>query len=104
MSQDRLAKAVGVTFQQVQKYEKGTNRVSASRLYRIAEALGFDLMYFFADTTDPSRDRDNEHKRLAELGNFAYDIASEVSRIRDDRTKRAVKGLVAAIAADSQGA
>lgn len=47
ISQTRLGQAVGVTFQQVQKYESGTNRVGASNLFRIARALGVDVTYFF---------------------------------------------------------
>ena len=46
-SQTKLAKAVGVTFQQVQKYEKGTNRIAASRLYKLAEILGVPITFFF---------------------------------------------------------
>lgn len=49
VSQQVLAEAVGVTFQQIQKYERGTNRVSASMLYRIAEALGASVAEFFAE-------------------------------------------------------
>jgi transcriptional regulator with XRE-family HTH domain len=41
-----LAKGLGVTFQQVQKYENGTNRVSASRLYDIANVLGMPITFF----------------------------------------------------------
>ncbi len=47
MSQEKLGEALGLTFQQVQKYEKGTNRVSASRLQQIAETLNIPLAYFF---------------------------------------------------------
>ncbi len=47
MSQEHLAAQIGVTFQQLQKYENGTNRVSASRLYGIAKLLGMPLAYFF---------------------------------------------------------
>lgn len=47
MSQGMLGATVGVTFQQMQKYEKGTNRIGASRLLRIAEALGVPVGYFF---------------------------------------------------------
>lgn len=43
MSQEKLAEAIGVTFQQIQKYEKGVNRVSASTLYRIAKTLDVQL-------------------------------------------------------------
>lgn len=47
MSQPELAERVGVTFQQVQKYENGKNRVSAGRLYEIARALGVTIQYFY---------------------------------------------------------
>ena len=47
ISQTKLAEAVGVRFQQVQKYESGANRVSASRLLMIAETLGVPISYFF---------------------------------------------------------
>jgi transcriptional regulator with XRE-family HTH domain len=49
MNQETLAKAIGLTFQQVQKYEGGANRVSASRLAEIAEVLGVPIAYFFSD-------------------------------------------------------
>lgn len=47
MSQPELAERVGVTFQQIQKYENGRNRVSAGRLYEIAKALGVTIQYFY---------------------------------------------------------
>lgn len=47
MSQSELGEKLGVTFQQVQKYERGTNRVGASRLYKLAHELGVDVKYFF---------------------------------------------------------
>lgn len=47
LSQSKLAQALGITFQQVQKYEKGTNRVGSSRLFDISEALGVSIPYFF---------------------------------------------------------
>jgi len=49
MNQESLANALGLTFQQVQKYEGGANRVSASRLSQIAEVLGVAISYFFND-------------------------------------------------------
>ena len=48
MSQEKLGGALGLTFQQVQKYEKGTNRISASRLQQIAAALSVGIDYFYA--------------------------------------------------------
>jgi transcriptional regulator with XRE-family HTH domain len=47
LSQDELARKVGVTFQQIQKYEKGLNRISASRLYWLMKILGVDYNFFF---------------------------------------------------------
>jgi transcriptional regulator with XRE-family HTH domain len=47
LSQMRLANALGVTFQQVQKYEKGTNRISASRLQQISQVLQVPIHFFF---------------------------------------------------------
>jgi transcriptional regulator with XRE-family HTH domain len=47
MSQEKLGEAIGLTFQQVQKYEKGTNRISASRLQHIAHILNVPVAFFF---------------------------------------------------------
>ncbi len=55
LSQSSLAGRLGVTFQQVQKYERGVNRVSASMLYRAAEILDVPVGYFFDGLGDPAR-------------------------------------------------
>jgi transcriptional regulator with XRE-family HTH domain len=49
MSQEKLGENLGITFQQIQKYEKGTNRVGASRLQAIATILGVPVAFFFED-------------------------------------------------------
>jgi len=49
MSQEALGRSLGLTFQQIQKYEKGTNRIGASRLYRIAQLLDVPVQFFFED-------------------------------------------------------
>ena len=54
MSQSELGEKLGVTFQQVQKYEKGTNRVGASRLQNIASILNVPVSFFFEDAPDGS--------------------------------------------------
>ena len=54
MSQAALAQALGVTFQQVQAYERGSSRIGASRLYDIAEILDVDIGCFFAGTDEPA--------------------------------------------------
>ena len=55
VSQEKLAESLGLTFQQVQKYERGANRVSASKLYEIASALQTQIVYFFEGLADPSQ-------------------------------------------------
>lgn len=52
LSQTKLGEAIGVTFQQVQKYENGTNRIGASNLYKIAKTLGVEVAYFFEGVPD----------------------------------------------------
>ena len=49
MSQEKLAEAIGLTFQQVQKYERGANRVGSSRLFDLARVLDVPISYFFED-------------------------------------------------------
>lgn len=49
LSQERLADSLGITFQQVQKYERGTNRVGSSRLFDVARVLDVPVSYFFED-------------------------------------------------------
>ncbi len=56
MSQSDLAKALGITFQQVQKYERGSNRVSVGKLYRLADILDVPMMFFF-DGLEPAGQR-----------------------------------------------
>jgi len=54
LSQEKLADLLGLTFQQVQKYEKGVNRIAASRLYDIAVVLETPITYFFEGLSEPS--------------------------------------------------
>ena len=49
MSQEKLGELLGITFQQIQKYEKGSNRISASRIYYAAKTLGVPVQFFFED-------------------------------------------------------
>src|ERR1700683_4563334 len=52
MSQERLGEALGLTFQQVQKYERGVNRVGASRLFDLSRVLDVPISFFFDDMPD----------------------------------------------------
>lgn len=64
MSQTTLGEELGITFQQVQKYERGTNRISTSKLYEIATALSVPIKYFFEDLTPGDK---VERERVAAL-------------------------------------
>ena len=71
MSQEKLGEATGVTFQQVQKYEKGSNRISASRLFDFAKVLGVNISYFFEDLGDDmltTREKELDKKLTSPLG------------------------------------
>ncbi|MCP5432956.1 MAG: helix-turn-helix transcriptional regulator [Alphaproteobacteria bacterium] len=61
MSQERLGELLGLTFQQVQKYEKGANRIGASRLFQISRILNVPVQFFFDDVPEtPDRGRNAE--------------------------------------------
>jgi transcriptional regulator with XRE-family HTH domain len=66
MNQETLANALGLTFQQVQKYEGGANRVSASRLSAMAEILGVPISYFFGDLRSDDAEVSPEDQRWRE--------------------------------------
>jgi transcriptional regulator with XRE-family HTH domain len=66
MSQGTLAKALGVSFQQVQKYESGANRVSASRLSAMADALRVPISFFFADLPADGAQRSGKQREMRE--------------------------------------
>lgn len=55
LSQEQLGAAIGLTFQQIQKYERGANRIGASRLFDLAQVLDVPVSYFFDDMTDSVR-------------------------------------------------
>lgn len=85
LSQDALGRQVGVTFQQIQKYERGTNRTSASRLWEFAQALNVSEDYFFEALLDdePSIDRQDigNSKEIQQLINAYYAIPE--GKVRD---------------------
>lgn len=76
MTQQQLADLVGIKFQQIQKYETGMNRVSASRLWDIAQAMNTPVSYFFADAGDQVAVQDDvmSQKETLELLRTYYAI------------------------------
>jgi transcriptional regulator with XRE-family HTH domain len=79
MNQQKLAAALGLTFQQVQKYERGANRVSASRLSAIADVLHVPVSFFFIES-HPDHDTRMEQPETIELVRCYYAIPDEQVR------------------------
>jgi transcriptional regulator with XRE-family HTH domain len=105
VSQTKLAQAIGVTFQQVQKYEKGTNRVGASRLTRIANMLEVPVAQFFVgaqgnDWSEQDLD-DSPVKLLAEP--YALRLAQAFVGIKDLDLRRSLVDVVEIIASTKGG-
>ena len=96
----RSADAIGVTFQQVQKYEKGTNRIGASRLYMIGHALDVPISVFFSGLQGGSDEPDPIPERLAREG---IELQAAFRSIQDAGTRRHLVELARAIANDSSG-
>jgi len=100
MSQEKLGDALGLTFQQVQKYEKGINRISAGRLQRIAAILEVPVSVFFADTKPSSAGAESLFD-LVDTGS-ALRLLRAYSRIPSPALKRALTALAEEIAGGSR--
>jgi len=106
MSQEKLGNALGLTFQQIQKYERGANRIGSSRLFKLSQILDVPVNYFFDDMADASGKRS---KGLGEGGprHFEADQLSKREtlelvrayyRITDAKIRKRTFELVKAIA------
>jgi transcriptional regulator with XRE-family HTH domain len=98
MSQADLADGFGLTFQQIQKYEKGTNRMGASRLAQAARILEVTPSYFFENASPRSATQNDEG--VVQVTRFladgmAMDLARAFQRIEAKDTRRAIANLVA---------
>jgi transcriptional regulator with XRE-family HTH domain len=102
LSQDELARRVGITFQQIQKYEHGTNRISFSRLIEICEALNCSLADLIADigTGHPPRSLVRQSTHLVKAG--ASDLLAAYANIPSPARRRAVLQLARQLAAEQQ--
>jgi transcriptional regulator with XRE-family HTH domain len=92
LSQTALGTAVGVTFQQVQKYEKGQNRVGAGRLREIARLLEVPVSAFFEDSNNPESPQEDVFGFLNAQG--AVELLRAYTQITDDQMRRDVLALV----------
>jgi transcriptional regulator with XRE-family HTH domain len=109
MSQEKLGTALGLTFQQVQKYEKGTNRIGASRLQQMSQILQVPVSFFFEGAPGPSASPDG----VADAPSPAYvsdflatseglALTKAFSRIKDVKLRRRIVDLVEEIAAERE--
>jgi transcriptional regulator with XRE-family HTH domain len=96
LSQSDLAEKIGVAFQQVQKYESGANRVGASRLSRIAAALGISIGELFEPSQHKSPNSKSPFHLLAERD--ALRVLKAFARTTDPRVRRAIARLVESVA------
>ena len=71
MSQERLGEALGLTFQQVQKYERGVNRVGASRLFDLSRVLDVPISFFYDDMPEPLASLHGTHQATRATGGFS---------------------------------
>ena len=108
MSQEKLGEALGITFQQVQKYEKGVNRISASRLQQISHILNVPPSFFFQNA--PGRTSNSpESPGFSDISTSQYVVDSlstseglqlnrAFARIREPKTRKRIVELVTTIA------
>ena len=109
MSQEKLGESLGITFQQIQKYEKGTNRIGASRLQAIARVLSVPVAFFFEDAPGVTPVAGNQGFEETQATSYVVDFLSSTEglslnksfvRIKDARVRRRIVDLVQTLAAE----
>lgn len=95
LTQDQLGEALGVSYQQIQKYETGANRVSAGRLYLLAQKLDISPGWFFEGLHDSGQDADDE---LTSSSRFAIDCVRNLAKIKDEKVRAAIQTMVRTLA------
>ena len=101
VSQSELANALGVTFQQIQKYEKGVNRLSAAMMVRIAEVLNVDVQYFFDELPTGAKNyREIKTPALVEMSLIAHGprLMNAFLKLKNDKLRGAIADLAQALA------
>jgi transcriptional regulator with XRE-family HTH domain len=107
ISQERLAESIGLTFQQVQKYERAANRVSASKLWEMSRALNTSISYFYeglSDTPEPAGSNlPRETVQDFLMTPEGLELASSFPKIPQGRLRRKILDLVRVMSEDSDG-
>lgn len=106
LSQEKLGERIGLTFQQIQKYEKGTNRISASRMQQISEALNVPVSYFFEGTHQAGENGFSEKAApfVADFLSTSEGLALNKAflRLKDPKVRRKIIDLVKSLAEESE--
>ena len=104
ISQERLAESIGLTFQQVQKYERAANRVSASKLWEMSRALSTNISYFYEGLGDaietPGSNLPRESMQDFLLTPEGIELAAVFPKIAKGRVRRKILDLVRAMAGE----
>jgi transcriptional regulator with XRE-family HTH domain len=104
LSQTQLGEASGITFQQVQKYEKGTNRVSASRLFEFATLLGVEISYFFEGAGSNVDNLAASAPPKFDVSQVDVDILRALWSIKDPQLKRKLLALITSLPSEGEAA
>lgn len=92
LSRQQLSEQIGVTHQQLQKYEKGINRISAGRLASTAKALQKPISYFFEQVSDGENDLPTKHQRMC------IEVSRNFLKIKNPEHQNAINSLVKSLA------
>lgn len=108
MSQEKLGDALGVTFQQVQKYERGSNRIGASRLYKLSEILEVPIGFFYEGLSgnhfDQAVAEDHQMPLVYDFikSSDGIALATAVSQIKSKAVRRRILDLARSLAEDAK--
>ena len=102
LSQEKLGEALGLTFQQVQKYEKGSNRIGASRLQQISKVLQVPPSFFFEDAPTEDASVEDGFSESTNIVNFlstveGLQLNKAFARIKDAKVRKKIVELVVAV-------
>jgi transcriptional regulator with XRE-family HTH domain len=105
LSQTELGEKIGVTFQQLQKYESGANRISASRLFDLSRVLDVPVSYFFDEMTENVSGSGKMEAALSNEPNLmakreTLELARAYTRIADPKLRQLLRSLVTAVGRD----
>jgi len=101
ISQTKLANALGVSFQQVQKYEKGSNRISASKLLAISNLLERPVSYFFEGAEEAGGKEKSlapDDQMVSMESREVYEVIRNYSRIGNESVRQGLRRLIASLA------